>query len=84
MGRGGDVGLYREEVLCVILPTREGFEIYPRASRILYDDGEGQTVRRDRPFTGVLETHYRVEDGDGIEFWLERVENAPSDGGKNT
>lgn len=83
VGRGGDVGLYREDVLCVIVPTREGFDICPRSGTIVYEDADGDDVEMDAPFAGELEMRYRVKGDSGkLEFLLTLARGARDGSGK--
>jgi hypothetical protein len=73
VGRGGDVGLYREDVLCVIVPTRKGFDVLPRSAVIVYEDDSGDVIEMGEPFAGTLERQYRVRGDSGkIRFWFVR------------
>ena len=68
VGRGGDAGLYREDVLCVIRPVRGGLQVRPLAAPVL-DGGDEHTL----PFVARLDHHYRVGGDEGrLEFWLTR------------
>jgi hypothetical protein len=72
VGRGGDAGLYREDVLCVLVPRRTAVEIRP-AEASVYDVEEGPSKAQRRPFRAALDHHYRVGGDEGrLEFWLER------------
>ncbi len=78
IGMGGDVGLYRDTVLCVIVPTRGGFDILPRGAPIQYEDGDGDRVEVSHPFAGVLDRLYTVGGDSGrLEFRLSSVPNEP-------
>jgi hypothetical protein len=68
VGRGGDAGLYREEVLCTIRPVRAGLQIRPRAAPVVVDGKEHGS-----PLMAQLEHRYRVGGDEGkLEFWLTR------------
>lgn len=72
VGRGGDAGLYREDLLCVIRPTRGGLRIRPLAAPVLREGPEGPEEHR-RPFAGEMDVRYRVGGDEGrLEFWLTR------------
>jgi hypothetical protein len=71
VGRGGDAGLYREDVLCVIVPGRGGIRIRPVSAPVVEVEGDGR--EHEAPLQARLGSHYRVGGDEGrLEFWLTR------------
>ncbi|MBW2263970.1 MAG: hypothetical protein JRG91_18570, partial [Deltaproteobacteria bacterium] len=76
VGRGGDAGLYREDVLCVIRPVRAGLQIRPLAAPVVIDGAE-----HTKPLNAQLDRHYRVGGDEGkLEFWLTKSPGGKKEG----